>query len=398
MKPLARFAAMLTGLVLLLTITPSWGGPPNPTPSDANFNTAGGEEALLNVVVSGSTQGFDNTAFGSEALLNNTTGSNNTASGSAALVSNTTGSDNTASGTSALHGNKTGNSNTANGVAALAGNTTGNSNTASGAYALVSNKAGNSNTANGVRALAGNTTGNSNTASGAYALTNNTTGNSNTASGVNALSSNITGIRNTAVGRQALESSTGKENIAIGWLAGATLTSGDDNIYLANVGTSSESKTMRLGNVQTRTFIAGIATATVSGTTVEVDTKTGQLGITPSSARYKQDIAPMGTSSEKVLDLRPVTFAYKEDAQHVKHYGLVAEEVAAVYPELVTHTAAGEVQAVRYQELIPMLLNELQRQQQAFQRQEQTLQRQQQELADLRVLVGQGRETASLSR
>ena len=113
---------------------------------------------------------------------------------------------------------------------------------------------------------------------------------------------------------------------------------------------------------------------------------------------YKRDIAPMGTSSEKVLDLRPVTFAYKEDAQHVTHYGLVAEEVAAVYPELVTHTATGEVQAVRYQELIPMLLNELQRQQQLFQRQEQTLQRLQQELADLRALVGQRREAAALSR
>jgi trimeric autotransporter adhesin len=85
----------------------------------------------------------------------------------------------------------------------------------------------------------------------------------------------------------------------------------------------------------------------------------------------------MGTSSEKVLDLRPVTFAYKSDGQGVTRYGLIAEEVAAVYPELVTHTATGEVQAVRYQELIPMLLNELQRQRQ--------------ELAALRVLVGQGR-------
>ena len=99
---------------------------------------------------------------------------------------------------------------------------------------------------------------------------------------------------------------------------------------------------MRLGKAQTRTFIAGIGTAPVSDAAVMIDTATGQLGIATSSARYKQDIAPMGTSSEKVLDLRPVTFAYKDDAQGLTHYGLIAEEVAAMYPELVTRTATGE--------------------------------------------------------
>ena len=106
----------------------------------------------------------------------------------------------------------------------------------------------------------------------------------------------------------------------------------------------------------------------------------------------------MGNRSEKVLDLRPVTFAYKDDARAITHYGLLAEEGATAYPDLVTRTASGEVQTVKYQELIPMLLNELQRQQQALQSQQQALQRQQQELAELRALMGQGRETASLSR
>ncbi len=131
-----------------------------------------------------------------------------------------------------------------------------------------------------------------------------------------------------------------------------------------------------IGTAQTGTFIAGIVTAGVDGATVQVDGN-GQLGVVPSSARYKQDITPMGSRSEKVLDLRPVTFAYKDDARGVTHYGLIAEEVAAVYPDLVTRTATGEVQTVKYQELIPMLLNELQRQRQ--------------ELAELRALVGQGR-------
>jgi Chaperone of endosialidase len=109
------------------------------------------------------------------------------------------------------------------------------------------------------------------------------------------------------------------------------------------------------------------------------------LGVTPSSARYKHNIAAMGTRSDGVLQLRPETFAYRDDAQGVVHYGLIAEEVAAVYPELVTHTAAGEVQAVRYQELIPMLVNELQRQQ----RQSESQQRELDELRGLvRALIG----------
>jgi hypothetical protein len=141
-----------------------------------------------------------------------------------------------------------------------------------------------------------------------------------------------------------------------------------------------------LGSMQTSTFISGIVTAGVDGATVQVD-GSGQLGIAPSSARYKRDIVPMGTHSEKVLDLRPVTFAYKDDAQAITHYGLIAEEVATVYPDLVTRTASGEVQTVKYQELIPMLLNELQKQRQEFQ---QALQNQQKELAELRALVGQG--------
>jgi hypothetical protein len=142
---------------------------------------------------------------------------------------------------------------------------------------------------------------------------------------------------------------------------------------------------MRLGSTQTHTFIAGVATTGVNGGAVVVIDANGQLGVTLSSARYKRDIAAMGTRSEGVFQLRPVTFAYRDDAQGVTHFGLVAEEVAAVYPDLVTRTAGtGEPQTVRYQELIPMLVNELQRQQHVTEH----LQR---ELAELRSLVGQMR-------
>ena len=167
--------------------------------------------------------------------------------------------------------------------------------------------------------------------------------------------------------------STGNKNIGIGYQAGTTLTSGHNNIFIGNQGAGAESQTIRVGTAQTRTFITGIH---VAGATVMVDGNE-QLGVPLSSARYKQDIAPMGNQSEKVLDLRPVTFAYKDDGQHMKHYGLIAEEVAAVYPELVTRTATGEMQTVKYQELIPMLLNELQRQRQDFHR----------ELAEVRALL-----------
>jgi len=380
MNSIIRSVTIAAGLILMLNTTPSWGqpvcAPPgcNPTASDAKSNTAGGSNALGNIEGTAS----NNTAFGESALLNNTTGSFNTATGNNALQLNTTGGGNTATGFNALLINSAGNFNTATGSNTLVNNSTGGENTATGFFALVSNDTGDNNTATGFNALFGNTTGRFNTATGAGAL-----------------AVNATGVKNTAVGRSALLNSTGSRNIAIGFKAGIQLLGGNNNIYLGNPGAEAESLTMRLGNVQTSTFIAGIATANVSGATVEVDTTTGQLGIVTSSARYKQDIASMGMSSDGVLHLRPVTFSYKEDTQKVKHYGLIAEDVEKIYPELVTRTASGEVQTVKYQELIPMLLNELQRQRQEFQH---ALQRQQQdsaevatlrkELAELRALVG----------
>ena len=177
---------------------------------------------------------------------------------------------------------------------------------------------------------------------------------------------------------------------AIVYFYGGSWQSGSKNIYLGHPGAGGDNKTMRLGNLQTKTFIAGVATTPVSGTNVTIDAN-GQLGTLLSSARYKRDIETMGARSEGVLKLRPVTFVYKRDEQGVRQYGLIAEEVATVYPELVTHTATGEVQAVRYQELIPLLLNEVQRQQQAMERQHQVTEHLQRELAELRSLVGQMR-------
>jgi hypothetical protein len=272
----------------------------------------------------------------------------------------------------------------------LDGNTDGEWNTAIGVDALFSNSIGFQNTATGGSALFSNTTGNNNTASGFSALGLNGTGSLNMAAGFSALSDNIAGSNNTAIGAKALKKSTGTKNIGIGYQAGVTLTTGSNNIYIGNQGAGAESQTIRIGTAQTRTFIAGLSPA-VNGSPLAVDTNTGQVGIAfASSARYKQGIETMGTRSAGLFRLRSVTFVYREDASATTHYGLLAEEVAEVYPELVTRTASGEVQTVKYHELIPMLLNELQRQQRTLDRQEQELTEVavlKKELAELRILM-----------
>jgi hypothetical protein len=353
---IVRFLPLIASVIMLLTNTPSWGQPVcvapgcNPTVSDNVGNTAGGTGAL------GSVTGAHNTAFGFVALGSNTTGDSNTAVGINALAGNETGSDNTAIGNAALVSNSIGNANTAFGGGALASNTIGVSNTASGLSALGLNQSGNLNSALGLEALGNNNAGND----------------------------------NTAIGAKALKKSQGTKNIGIGYQAGVTLTNGNNNIYIGNPGAGDESQTIRIGTAQAQTFIAGINTAGVSGTAVVVDAN-GQLGITLSSARYKKDIETMANRSEGLLKLRPVTFVYKDDASAAPRYGLIAEEVATVYPELVTRTATGDVQTVKYHELIPMLLNELQREHQnvATLKQElaelATLRK---ELAELRSLVG----------
>src|SRR5262249_51324359 len=188
------------------------------------------------------------------------------------------------------------------------------------------------------------------------------------------LYSNATGSYNTALGYQALYNSTGSRNLALGYNAGYKLTSGDKNIYVGNSGVASESATMRLGSAQTRTFITGIRGVHLGRTGVAVViNSSGQLGTLVSSARYKHDIQDMREGSQGLYHLRPVTFRYKQDAQGQQQYGLIAEEVAKVYPELVVKGADGKVESVQYHELIPMLLNEVQRQRQKLEAQAQEL-------------------------
>ena len=240
-------------------------------------------------------------------------------------------------------------------------------NTAGGTGALQNNTTGIHNTAFGNEALLHNTSGEENTATGNNALGSNTEGTANTATGVSALSFNKGGSGNTAIGKEALKNNTsGSNNIALGVEAGTSIIIGSNNIDIGNDEGRGDSRTIRLGtnNVQTRTFIAGISGVTVGNASMVLITASGKLGTVLSSARYKQDIDPMGEQSRKLLTLRPVTFHYKQDPHGQRQYGLIAEEVAKVYPELVTRGTKGEVESVQYHELIPMLLNEVQHQQQ----------------------------------
>jgi len=262
-------------------------------------------------------------------------------------------------------------------VSSLQNNTTGSFNTANGQTALASNTTGADNTAVGQGALNVNTQGSFNTATGLHALLKNTTGNGNTAGGLQALQNNTTGASNTAVGFNALENTTtGSNNLGLGTNAGVNLTTGSNNIDIGSVGVAAESKTIRLGTqgTQTAAFIAGVFGSVVTGDAVVVS-NTGKLGIVTSSARYKRDVHKMGIVSDGLMKLRPVTFRYKQDPKGERQYGLIAEEVARVYPELVSYDTDGKVITVRYHELVPMLLNETQKQADQIEKQAQQIER-----------------------
>jgi trimeric autotransporter adhesin len=336
-------------------------------------NTATGEAALYS-----NTTGFENTAAGAFALFSNTTGFYNTALGGSVLLSNTTGNYNTATGLNALPFNTTGYDNTATGAFALFSNTTGSDNTAAGLFALFSSTSGHYNTAVGSQALFFNS-GSDNTAGGAFALFSNhgnyntatgysslysnATGSDNTATGFNVLAFNTTGCQNTAAGFNALARNTiGSSNIALGYEAGVNLATGDNNIDIGNAGAASDSGVIRIGTTGTHatTFVAGIRGTPITGSVAVGITANGQLGVRASSARFKEAIKPMESASEAILSLQPVTFRYKKelDPEGIPQFGLVAEEVEKVNPDLVARDEQGKPYTVRYDQVNAMLLNE----------------------------------------
>ena len=403
--------------------------------TSTSYNTAVGYGALF------SNQASLNTALGFDALFRNTTGGFNTAVGERTLFNNTSGGYNTGQGAAALFSN-TGSYNTADGVGALFSNTgpaqgcdgCGSRNTAVGVATLFSNQSGYSNTAVGTDALFYNTSGWNNTAVGDNALVDNSASNntavgtgalvhsnaeSNTAVGAAALPA--AGPYNTVVGAGALNSlvEIGSENTVIGYQAGANTLAppindnilvgayagrlaffGSWNIEIGNQGGggNGESNTIRLGTQfdsgsgsgQNRVFVAGVAGTTLdNGVPVVVDTSTGQLGVLPSSQRFKADIKPMDKTSEGILALRPVTFCYQNSSTGTAQFGLIAEEVAKVDPDLVVRDSDGQPYTVRYDAVNAMLLNEFLKEHKKVQAQQQTIESQQAAMSELKATVAQ---------
>jgi hypothetical protein len=371
------------------------------TPTTVSFNTAVGHDAMeydgngsnydvaLGAYAMQYNDGQANVALGYAAMATNTSGTADTAVGTEALGLNTTGYYDTALGYFALYSNTIGLNNTASGYYALYSNTTGNRNNAFGEGALEINTTASDNNAMGVSAMADNTTGALNNAMGNYALEYNTSGNNNNAVGYGALLHNTTGSDNSGQGYFSLEgNTTGNLNIGVGYKAGSSLTTGSNNIDIGNVGVAAEAGKIRIGTqgTQSAAFIAGVAGTNISGGAAVVVSSSGQLGVVSSSLRYKEDIQPMGAASERLYQLQPVTFRYKQpeaDGQKPVQVGLIAEDVAAVMPELVVYNRDGQPESVAYHLLPTLLLNEVQKEHALVVAQALQLKHQDQQIAEL---------------
>ena len=207
--------------------------------------------------------------------------------------------------------------------------------------------------------------------------------------GSGALFHNTTGSGNVSTGDSALgHNTTGNHNIAVGASAGSNLTTGSNNIDIgANVlGVPGEANTIPIGKsgVQTKTVVAGIHGVGVTGIAVIVGS-TGQLGVAPSSQRFKSEIKPMDKASEGILALKPMTFRYKKDIDpdSIPQFGLVAEDVEKVNPALVARDDKGKVYTVRYDAVNAMLLNEFLKEHKAFAEEHRTVEELKKEVAAL---------------
>jgi hypothetical protein len=304
------------------------------------------------------------------------------------------------------------NYNTAEGEDALFSLTSGIQNTALGFHALYSNTTGFLNQGFGNGALLSNTTGTRNLAVGNAALIGLTSGDSNTAIGNASLNNSETVNFNTAVGRRALYRCQGDRNIGLGFFAGSNLNDGsNNNIYIGNVGPvpiGAESNIIRIGTqtpsiatignppveshifpAHTATFIAGIYGSTISRATAVFVDAGGRLGTRTSSQRFKDDIRPMDNASQAILSLKPVTFRYKKevDAERTPQFGLVAEEVEKINPDLVVRDGDGKPYTVRYEAVNAMLLNEFLKEHRQVQEQQRQIEQLTAQLKEQRTLI-----------
>src|ERR1017187_7544271 len=379
-----------------------------------SYNTIVGDDAganntASNIAFFGYQAGLNNTGGGNSFVgyqsgLTNTTGINDTFLGSQSGYSNTTGAANSFLGQGAGQNNTTGNGNTFTGQGAGGNNTTGGDNTFDGNGAGNANTTGALNTFTGEAAGTMNTTGMYNTFSGWAAGLDNLDGQQNAFFGFQSGISMSHGNNNTCLGAYACDNgaqggSTYNGNIMVGYDAGGNNITSSNDIYIGNLGCTApcqENGVIRIGTdgPQSNTYIAGILNNSTpifpnQSVCIAYDTPNsgdklfsvnGACGA--SSRRFKENILDMGDSSSRLLQLRPVTFFYKpqyDDGSHVLQYGLIAEEVAQIYPEMVGYDKDGQPSSVKYQELAPMLLNELQKQNSQIAAQKEQIQAQEQQ-------------------
>jgi uncharacterized coiled-coil protein SlyX len=356
--------------------------------NNADANTAHGMMALFS-----NTVGTENVAVGAQALVFNVDGVSNTAAGTQALFANTSGSGNCAFGQWAQSFNTVGDTSNAFGYgslfnndttaingfgfAALASNVTGPNNAAFGDLSLVLNVIGSANCAFGNEALLNNDSsaagaGNGNNAFGVQALTSNVDGETNNAFGTFALFSNVSGVWNNAFGFAALSSSTGDFNTAMGDSAGATITTGNHNACFGEgagngIVTADNQVAINVpaagpfADISNTCFIGSIFNQPVSDAGSAQDVFVDQfnvLGFVASTRRVKHDIKPMDKASEMLYGLKPVTYKYNSDKTGRTQFGLIAEEVAEVAPDLVIRDNNGDVQTVRFEQIGMIMLNE----------------------------------------
>jgi hypothetical protein len=274
----------------------------------------------------------------------------------------TSGTSNTALGFDALHDDTTGQENTAVGWQTQTDNVAGSHNVSMAPYSQGGNAS--DNTALGIATMLANR-GNDNTAVGWEAGYLNLTGTSNVAVGIGSLSGTFGSSRNVVLGADAQNDYfDANDNIVVGFEAHGL--ANDHNILVGSVGFTNDIGTMRIGDSFfsdiAGTYIAGISGAPLThGTAVAVGiTGDGQLGVSVSSARFKEAIKPMGQASEAIYALKPVSFRYKKelDGTSTPQFGLIAEEVAKVNPDLVITDDQGKPFTVRYEAVDAMLLNE----------------------------------------
>jgi Chaperone of endosialidase len=319
-------------------------------------------------------------------------GGGNTSDGNNALLSLTTGTFNTAIGFDSLLLTSDTSFNTGVGAGTLLLNT-GTQNSAVGAGALLSNSSGSDNNAVGAFALFNNTTAFFNNAHGRECLFSNVDGSQNNAMGDLAMEANVSGNFNTAMGDDALDACVdGNSNVAIGDEAGTAVVHGS-NIITIGAGVTGGGGPFE--DISNTCFIGAIFNQPVSDAGTAQDVFVDQfnvLGFNPSTRRVKHDIQPMDKASEVLFALKPVTFKYNSDKKGKTQYGLIAEDVAGVAPDLVFRDNNGDVATVRFEQIGAMLLNEFLKEHKKVQNLEATVAQQQK---GMEVLTAQLKEQAA---